>query len=737
MSLFSSSWSASLLATMYLILVAFTEGFLRMPADYSAAPRHHRQSFTGRVPASITALSASDEDGDASNDNDVPDGPEKSQMYNFISNYLSKENAAAKEEESDDDVSTAEDDDDDSSYSHLIALPVDACHELMLELESVQRAVLYNCPLLVHACITQAITRLPLLYVQTDADSFTRASTVLRDMTQDVVTKHMFVTESQRKEDAKKAEEESTDAEMKEVEIKKDDGMPDLSGANADDIKPLMMTFQSLEIDGARNEVLHSVADVTDECTVRLQQMVDDLRERIHRETGWKTALPHDDHAGTGVFRPRIPFMRLPPNWETILENESDFGEEKQDIFLLNSDQGGNGISPILWCQWMEDVFATARMREVAVYKRRQSYDLLDEQAFYLPEKNVLLPEGNAALAKAEAGHRQYHEERMAEAEALENKERTASSQKSEPISDDDPLLVKTRDRLEALYQSSGAEETKTVPTTEQEAVDVGYSEEAVEVDVDPASELPVDPETLDDWTKQRIQKAIASRARVQSQEELAKPKEKPSIEENPIFNKYKEGTLVSEAEKIAYTEDSLPPFPSREHCTGFWRVVSSPTGFDVEEGDSSRSDNLVCRVDGTIAGGPILDQETRQKASGGTWKVSGDTDDSAELRIRLVIPPDKKRILVMEGKLKRVSLKSDLPMASSTFGIPQLEEKAAQAAEETEEILFCGGNVFIEDAVTGNNREEIGKFSLQKLHTPTDPTQYTITVPRPVRNQD
>jgi hypothetical protein len=731
MNLFSSSWSASLLvATMFLILVAFTEGFLRMPTDYSAAPRHHQhqQSFAGRLlPASITALSAGDED--------IPDGPEQSQMYNFISNYLSKENAAAaKEEQSDTDAeaSTAE---DELSYTHLIALPVDACHELLLELESVQRAVLYNCPVLVHACITQAITRLPLLYVQTDTDASFRASGVLRDMVQDAVKKHIYSTvEIKQKDDA----EDDTEAEPTEVEIKRDDGMPDLSGENDDGIKPLMMTFQSLEIDGARNEVLHTVADITDECAIRLQQMVGDLRERIHRETGWKTALPNDDKAGNGEFRPRIPFMRLPANWEKYLEAESSKdGEEKQDIMLLTSDQGGNGISPILWCQWDEDVYGTARMREVAVYKRRKGYDGLDEQAFYLPEQTVRLPDGNAALAKEEARHQQYQEQRMAEAETLANEEsRKASSQKSEPVSDDDSLLVKTRDRLEALYQSSAAEEMKTVPPTEQEAVDVGYSEEDGELDVDPASKPPEDPEALDDWTRQRISKAISSRARVQSQEELAKPKAKPPIDENPIFNKYKEGTLVSEAERIAYVED-LPALPSREHCTGFWRVISSPTGFDVEESDSGRSDNLVCRVDGTIAGGPILDQETRQKASGGTWRVTGDTWDSAELRIRLVIPPTKNRILVMEGKLKKVSLTSDLPMASSTFGIPQLEEKAAQAAEEVEDLLFCGGSVWIEDAVTGNNREEIGKFSLQKLHTPTDPTQYTITVPKPVRNQD
>jgi hypothetical protein len=382
-------------------------------------------------------------------------------------------------------------------------------------------------------------------------------------------------------------------------------------------------------------------------------------------------------------------------------------------------------------------------MREVAVYKRRKGYDGLDEQAFYMPEQTVRLPDGNAALAKEEARHQQYQEQRMAEAENLENEEsRKKSSQMSEKVSDDgrvsddDPLLVETRDRLEALYQSSDAEEMKTVPTTEEEAVDVGYSEEEEELDINSTLKPPEVPEALDDWTKQRISKAISSRARVQSQEQLAKPKVKPPIDENPIFNKYKEGTLVTEAERIAYVED-LPALPSREHCTGFWRVISSPTGFDVEESDSGRSDNLVCRIDGTIAGGPILDQETRQKASGGTWRVTGDTWDSAELRIRLVIPPTKNRILVMEGKLKKVSLLSDLPMASSTFGIPQVEEKAAKAAEEVEDLLFCGGSVWIEDAVTGNNREEIGKFSLQKLHTPTDPTQYTITVPKPVRNQD
>jgi hypothetical protein len=107
---FFSAWSACLLATMYLLLIALAEGFLRMPTDrripgyvYHSGPGHHcqQQSFIGRLPAPV-AQSPSDDDWDDVSNNEVPDGPEKSQMYSFISNYLSKENAnadAAKQED--------------------------------------------------------------------------------------------------------------------------------------------------------------------------------------------------------------------------------------------------------------------------------------------------------------------------------------------------------------------------------------------------------------------------------------------------------------------------------------------------------------------------------------------------------------------------------------------------------------------------------------------------------------
>lgn len=42
-----------------------------------------------------------------------------------------------------------------------------------------------------------------------------------------------------------------------------------------------------------------------------------------------------------------------------------------------------------------------------------------------------------------------------------------------------------------------------------------------------------------------------------------------------------------------------------------------------------------------------------------------------------------------------------------------------------------------MEDAVTKKNRENIGTFSLMKLQGPLGRGEYTITIPKPVRNQD
>ena len=52
--------------------------------------------------------------------------------------------------------------------THLIAIPLEENKEFMLELESVQRAVLYNCPQLISSVITPGSTKLPLLLVNTN-----------------------------------------------------------------------------------------------------------------------------------------------------------------------------------------------------------------------------------------------------------------------------------------------------------------------------------------------------------------------------------------------------------------------------------------------------------------------------------------------------------------------------------------------------------------------------------------
>jgi hypothetical protein len=661
------------------------------------------------------------------NNNVDQEGPEKSRMPGFIRRFLDGDKH------------------DDQQYTHLIAIPVDACHELLLELESVQRAILYHCPVLVHACITPAVTRLPLLYVRSDSANMSTSATLHRIL-QRVVEEHTFRSAS--------------------VDEEGSGGL--LSSANAEGIEPWLIPFQGLEVDGTNHQVLSTVG--TTGGSARLQAFVQDLQDSIEKETKWETSLPSDSQQPDQF---RLPFMRLPENWETILrqehqnketskESEEDDDDDDDDDFLLflTSDQGGNGISPLFWAQWMDDSFGggETRMREVAVYRRRQASDSNpqeeqeNEQAFYLPELSVPLPQGNATLSKQEGNSEAYQEERMREAEQALKEDKPSAVEalqsKNNEVDEKDIMLTKTRERLESLYSSSSLldqdessveEELESKITRDEDKSPSGFNKNA--------EATTEDPSALDDFARQRIQKAVASRARVQSEKELARKKVKPPIAENSIFQQYKDGTLVPEQPKALPTkQEQLPPFPSREHCTGFWRVVRSPTGFSVEDGteDSSRTDNLILRVDGTIAGGPILDQETRQKASGGTWRLlvakeDDGGDGSATLRVRLVIPPLKERILVMQGKLEKVSVSStDLPMASSTFGIPFLEERRAMAStNELDDLLYCSGDVWIEDSTTGLNRDDIGNFSLMKLNVPSDPSEFTITIPRPVRNQD
>ena len=72
----------------------------------------------------------------------------------------------------------------------------------------------------------------------------------------------------------------------------------------------------------------------------------------------------------------------------------------------------------------------------------------------------------------------------------------------------------------------------------------------------------------------------------------------------------------------------------------------------------------------------------------------------------RLVLPPKKERIMVMEGEVNRMNVGTDIPIASKAFGVPDLEARLKNSNEDMQDLMHCGGEVFLEDATTKTNRE-------------------------------
>jgi len=276
-------------------------------------------------------------------------------------------------------------------------------------------------------------------------------------------------------------------------------------------------------------------------------------------------------------------------------------------------------------------------------------------------------------------------------------------------------------------------------------------------------------------------------------QENTTPKRELPDIENNPVFQRLWKGQpqLTAKGQTVAQSLEGsapssapapLPPYPSDEHFVGIWRVVSSPLGTEdiPMEGSlsyssasptssSSSSDNLIFRVDGTTMGGPILNAEFRHKAAGGTWnmfqavrKSTREEGQDAEtappitqtrLRVRLLVPPEKEKVLVMEGEVTRMkfpgtqdettsSSSSDSWMIGSggllegmaldvldADDADDLTARGNDAGSKGETLLYCGGETWLEDANIGGNRKKLGPFSLMKLKTP-DRDKLIYTVP-------
>mmetsp|Transcript_23725 Transcript_23725/g.33288 ORF Transcript_23725/g.33288 Transcript_23725/m.33288 type:complete len:707 (+) Transcript_23725:80-2200(+) len=672
------------------------------------------KSFSHSVTKIIARASHQNEQEDNSRI-DADSDRKESQMPDYINAFLEK----SRQEEEYEEGSANEVLNEHDRFTHMIGIPMEQCHELMLQLESVQRAVIHNCPCLVNSCIVPVMTRLPMLYVEATPSATPTATGDLQAIVQRVVKKRLFVKQEPKEDNS--------------ITDKSDDEA--LFGPNKNGHLPLLLTFEKLEIDGD-NEVLYTTCRETEQVSV-LIDVLDEIRNEIE-SLGYKTSLPPNDNFPGDEWKPRVPFMRLPDNFEETLPPLKDDVKE----FMRDPDQGGNGISPILWCKWWDDVFAeNTRMREIGVYVRQPSEKGLGESAFYFPHETIKLPKGNEALTAAESRDSQYQEARMADAEKV-----------VETASDGipDTNVEKARELFESLYEDSTIENEQkenSFGSTEDNNINSLGNDESL------GAPIEVDGQQVDDWTKERIRKAVEGRESVQARKNImTSKKDLPPMEENPIFQKYRTNrdAMAKNPTSFRKPRKDLPSYPSREYFVGAWRLVSSPIPSEdlLNPDDKEKSDNLILRVDGTTFGGPILDRENMHKAAGGTWKnfqarwIGGDeespkTMEQTRLRIRLVVPPEKKRILVLEGEVKRLMMPSNLEEARSSFGIP-LVQKANEATEaQYENLLQCEGEMWVEDAQTGENRNKLGRFLLMKIEGNSDPSDYVVTIPRGVRNLD
>ena len=267
----------------------------------------------------------------------------------------------------------------------MIAIPMETNHDLMLELESIQRAVLYHCPLLINACIVPALTRMPLLLINTKTsrntilgqdrwaleESLSESPLSSDDVltSRDPTSQALYATIQEVVRDTINVIMDFSleTQEQRERRIR-DEGR---NGVNDSNIKPMVISFKGLEVDGEDNSVLYAIGKEDLE-TQRLRRVVMEIATRIRRKYGWDVAFPPDltlekkqrGEDMTSLWRPRVPFMRLPTNFKETLPNPKGMdGEwevytpEEKASYIRFPEEGGNGISPIFWYQWWEDSF--------------------------------------------------------------------------------------------------------------------------------------------------------------------------------------------------------------------------------------------------------------------------------------------------------------------------------------------------------------------------------------------
>eukprot|EP01082_Thalassiosira_pseudonana_P000528 g458.t1 g458 contig10:77218-79590(+) len=490
-------------------------------------------------------------------------------------------------------------------------------------------------------------------------------------------------------------------------------------------------------------------------------------------------------------FRPRVPFVRLPTDFYQDLQNDArdkskEYSDDDQDSsFLIEIEKGGDGISPLFWYEaWGDEEILPSpgvRMRSIAVYRRMVPGGGEAESSFYVPtssssgdsspqawvrnnsgtavtprndESSMDLPFGDAKLTARERRENAKEMERMgdiesrAEREWEQGKARWMGQEMSD--NDGDAFIDEQYSELEIGI------EVGDVFVDGDDAYTSPWGERDVEKSVIEASGSSVHNEHF-----------TAAEAEMPQQSNTEPRSKLPSIEDNPVFQRLWNGQSqkTAQGQSIAQSLDGrpsaeetpLPPYPSDEHFVGVWRVVTSPLGTESDPDEEKSSDNFIFRVDGQIMGGPILDAQYQHKAAGGSWrmfqavrKASGNDSDTppkaqTRLRIRLVVPPERQRAIVLEGEVTRMvmgaedasSLSSSESWTLGSGGILDgmspsliLENDDFSQSGSGEVLLYCGGEAWIEDNVErGGNRRKLGPFSLMKLKTP-DRSKLIYTVP-------
>ena len=532
-----------------------------------------------------------------------------------------------------------------------------------------------------------------------------------------------------------------------------------------------------------------------------LEKLVYKVQNALETKYGFRTCLPLDEPQGAEIvydnndntypmidnarqtqrkWRPRVPFVRLPPDFYQSLQSDTDQrngvdGGDNDGEAPSRIDMGFDGISPLFWYEaWGdEDILPPpgVRMQSVAIYRRMVPSGGESETSFYVPtssssgytssavgygnfgcEKSGIsmeLPVGETTIMARERREKAKSMERMGDIESRAEREwEEGKARWIEEMNDDQNL-------------SGGMDETN-----------VGIESGSVSV-VGDAAYSSLEGESGANSTPEPIEQSKPDQFRPQA----TKPRrELPNFEDNPVFQRLWKGQsqVTPQGQNTALTlngtpptsDEPLPPYPSDAHFVGAWRVVSSPLGTDngaFADTESKSSDNFILRVDGQVMGGPILDTQYQHKAAGGGWKMfqairkSVDSELSSStsppitqtrLRIRLLVPPEKDRALIMEGEVNRLvmpgtesssSVQDGWMMASGGIidGMKQNIEDAQARPERPESksgegLLHCSGEAWMEDADGGANRKKVGPFALMKLKT-VDRSKliYTVDVTR------